>query len=299
MNVTDIRNASFRTVVLFFMALACSPFTLADEGALDKSQPKGTTPEEIIQKFTAKEKEFKVALDQYGYRESVKLQTLEGDTPDGEFQEVFDISFDDQGKRVRNMVFAPQPSLVRIGLTREDLDDMENGFPLVLTSDDIAQYNVIYIGQQQEDELHCYVFDIAPKSIEKKRRYFQGRIWVDDKDLQIVKSYGRMVPETHISKKGKGNENLFPQFTTYRGQVDNKYWFPVYTSAEDTLHFANEDVKIHQVVKYTDYKFFGSKSKILFNGQEVQKATDPKSPDTPDTKSPDTKSNDKPATRPK
>lgn len=244
----------------------------ADEGALDTSQPKGITPEEIIQKFTAKERDFKQALDQYGYRESVKLQTLEGDTVDGEFQEVFDISFDDQGHRVRNMVFAPEPSLTRISMTREDLDDMENGFPLVLTSDQIGEYNVLYVGQQQEDELHCYVFDVAPKAIEKNKRYFQGRIWVDDHDFQIVKSYGRMVPETHLNKHGKGQENLFPQFTTYRGQIDNKYWFPIYTSANDTLHFTAGDVKIKQVVKYTDYKFFGSKTKITFNGQQLPEA---------------------------
>lgn len=246
----------------------------ADEGALDTSQPKGITPDEIIQRFTAKEKQFREALDQYGYREEVKLQTLEGDTVDGEFQEVFDVSFDDQGHRVRNMVFAPEPSLTRISMTREDLDDMENGFPLVLTSDQIGEYNVLYAGQQQEDELHCYVFDVAPKAIEKNKRYFQGRIWVDDHDFQIVKSYGRMVPETHLNKHGKGQENLFPQFTTYRGQVDNKYWFPIYTRADDTLHFTGQDVKIREVVKYKDYKYFGAKSKITFNGQELPKATD-------------------------
>src|SRR5579863_9861589 len=101
-------------IVLFIGGTLFSVPLFADEGALDTSQPKGITPDEIIQKFTAKEKEFKQALDQYGYREEVKLQTLEGDTPDGEFQEVFDISFDDQGRRIRNMVFAPQPTLSRI-----------------------------------------------------------------------------------------------------------------------------------------------------------------------------------------
>lgn len=271
--------------ILFAISLLAGGSLLpafGDEGALDTSQPKGITPDEIIQKFTSKEKEFKQALDQYGYRESVKLQTLEGDTVDGEFQEVFDISFDDKGRRVRNMVFAPQPTLQRISMSREDLDDMENGFPLVLTSDQIAEYTILYVGQQQEDELHCYAFDIAPKTIEKNKRYFQGRIWVDDRDFQIVKSYGRMVPETRVNKKGRGNENLFPQFTTYRGQIDNKYWFPVYTRADDTLHFNTGDVKIRQVVKYTDYKYFGAKSKITFNGQELPKTTDqPATPQSP------------------
>ena len=43
--------------------------------------------------------------------------------------------------------------------------------------------------------MHCYVFDIAPKKIEGKKRYFQGRVWVDDHDFQIVKTYGKTVPD--------------------------------------------------------------------------------------------------------
>ncbi len=256
--------------VLGFCCLV--PGAFADEGPLDKSEPKGITSDEIIQRFASKEKEFKEAYDQYGYRESAKMQTLDGDTVDGEFQEVFDVSFDDQGRRVKNVVFAPLPTLVRLGMTREDYDDLENGFPMVLTSNDINQYNVLYAGQQQEDELHCYVFDIAPKQIEKNKRYFQGRIWVDDHDFQIVKTYGQMVPETR-AKKGRGNENLFPKFTTWREQIDNKYWFPTYTRADDTLRFSTGDVKIREIVKYENYKRFGSNVKITYEGKEVQKGT--------------------------
>jgi hypothetical protein len=166
-------------------------------------------------------------------------------------------------------------------MTREDFDDLENGFPMVLTSDDISLYNILYVGQQQEDELHCYVFDIAPKQIESKKRYFQGRIWVDDRDFQIVKTYGRMVPETHLNKKGKGNENLFPSFTTWREQIDNQYWFPTYTRADDTLHFATGDIKIREIVKYENYKRFGSNVKITYEGKEVQKGAAKDQPQTP------------------
>ncbi len=254
--------------------------SFGDEGPLDTSQPKGITPEQIIQQFSAKEKEFKEAYDQYGYRESAKMETLDGDTVDGEFQEVFDVSFDDHGRRVKNVVFAPLPSLTRIGMTREDFDDLENGFPMVLTSDEIGQYNVIYAGQQQEDELHCYVFDIAPKQIEKNKRYFQGRIWVDDHDLQIVKTYGQMVPEKR-AKKGRGDENLFPKFTTWRQQVDGKYWFPTYTRADDTLHFSTQDVKIREIVKYTNYKRFGSNIRITYQGKEIPKGEQTEKPQTP------------------
>ncbi len=240
----------------------------AQEGELDKAEPKGITPEEIIQRFAAKEKQFKEARDNYTYRQDVKVQTLDGDTVDGEYHQVFDVTFDDKGRKIKNVVFAPQPTLERIMMTEEDMDDIENRLPFVLTSDEIPEYSILYVGQQQEDELHCYVLDIAPKKIEGKKRYFQGRIWVDDHDFQIVKTYGKNVPDI---RKKKGQENLFPAFTTWRQQVDNKYWFPTYTRADDTLHFSTGDVKIREVVKYENYKQFGSKSRITYEGKEVQK----------------------------
>jgi hypothetical protein len=255
-------------VALVVLAGALSLPASADEGPLDPAQPKNTTPEEITQRFAAKEKEFKEALDQYGYRQSVKVQTLEGNTVDGEYQQIFDVSFDDAGHKVKNVVFAPQSSLQRIGMTEEDLDDIENRLPFVLTSDEINEYSILYKGQQQEDDLHCYVFDVAPKQIVGKKRYFQGRIWVDDHDLQIVKTYGKTVPDI---RKKKNSENLFPSFTTYREQIDGKYWFPTYTRADDELHFSGGDVHIREIVKYENYRKFGSKVKITYDGKELPK----------------------------
>jgi hypothetical protein len=254
---------------LLFAVVFCIslPFVIAQEGPLDSAKPTGITPEEIIQKFAAKEKEFRDAREQYTYRQSVKVQTLDGDTVDGEYQQTFDITFDDQGHKQKTVVFSPAPSLQRIMMTSADFDDIENRLPFVLTSDDVGQYDILYVGQQQEDELHCYVFDIAPKQIDKKLRYFQGRIWVDSQDFQIVKTYGKTIPETR-SKKG---ENLFPKFTTWRQQIDGKYWFPTYTRADDTLHFQNQDVRIREIVSYTDYQKFGSKVKITYAGTEVEK----------------------------
>src|SRR5947209_3253517 len=249
----------------------------AQEGPLDKSEPKSVAPEQIIQHFATKEKEFKEARDQYTYRQEVKVQTLDGNTVTGEYQEVFDVLFDDKGKRLENVVFAPQSSIENggISITKEDLSDIRNRLPFVLTSDEIPEYSILYVGQQQEDELHCYVFDIAPKTIEKDRRYFQGRVWVDDHDFQIVKTYGKTVPDIR-TKKG---ENLFPKFTTWREQIDGKYWFPTYTRADDTLHFSMQEVHIREIVKYENYRRFGSNVKITYEGKEVQKEKEQKKPD--------------------
>jgi hypothetical protein len=240
------------------------------ESELDSSPPQGITEQDIIQKFAAKEKEFKIARENYAYRQSLTVQTLDGDTVNGEFKEVEDVTFDDKGVRRENVVFAPQSSLVGIIMTKEDYDDIRNRMPFVLTSDEIPEYQILYVGKQRIDEIGTYVFDIAPKQIEKNKRYFQGRVWVDDTDFQIVKTYGKNVPDLGTKKRG-GQENLFPNFTTWRDRVDNKYWFPVYTKVDDTLHFSTGDIHIKQIVKYTDYKRFGAKSKITYEGQEISK----------------------------
>jgi hypothetical protein len=261
--------------------------SVAQEGPLENTQPNGITPEEIIQKFATKEKEFKEARDQYTYRQDVKVETVDGSTITGEYHEVFDVIFDDKGKRTENVVFAPQSTLEQGGLSMDqgDFEDIRHRLPFVLTSDEIPEYNILYVGQQQEDELHCYVFDIAPKKIEGKKRYFQGRIWVDDHDFQIVKTYGKGVPDIVASKRGK-DEHLYPKFTTWRQQIDGQYWFPTYTRADDELHFKMGDIHIREIVKYEDYKRFGSNVKIIYQGKELPNPGAPK----PDQKKPNDQS---------
>ncbi len=245
----------------------------AQEGPLENTPPKDIATDEIIRRFAAKEKEFKQARDQYTFRQEVRVMTLDGDTVTGEYREVFDVLFDDKGRRIENVVFAPQSTLEQGGLSMDqgDFEDIRRRLPFVMTSDEIGEYNVLYAGQQMEDELHCYVFDLAPKTIEPKKRYFQGRIWVDDHDFQIVKTYGQGVPEIRDTKKKGKEEHLYPKFTTWRQQIDGQFWFPTFTRADDTLHFQANDVHIREIVKYEDYKRFGSNVKILYEGKELPK----------------------------
>ena len=251
------------------------------EGALNSAKPSGITPDEIIQRFATKEKEFKQAREHYTFRQSVKVQAMDGDTVKGQYTEVFDVLADDKGRRIEHVVFAPQSDIERggISITREDLDDLRNKLPFVLTSDELAEYDILYVGQQQQDELHTYVFDIAPKQIEKGKRYFQGRIWVDDRDFQIVKTNGKTVPDI---RKKNNEENLFPAFTTWREQIDGKYWFPTYTLADDSLHFSSGDIRIREILKYEDYKRFGSNSRIITEGEDAPKVV----PDSGSSKKP-------------
>ncbi len=225
--------------------------------------------EEIIGKFAAKEKEFKKARDNYTYRQTVKVMELDDDgNVRGKHEMVSDIIFTPQGKRIEKVVYAPLSTLRRISISPEDDRDLRDIQPFVLTSDDIHKYNIRYLGRQRVDEIDTYVFFVSPKAIEKGERYFEGQIWVDDRDLQIVKTYGKAVPDI----RGKGNENLFPRFETYREQIDGRYWFPTYTRADDTLHFQTGAQRIRMIVKYEDYKYFAAQSTIKYEGVDQQPA---------------------------
>jgi hypothetical protein len=269
----SIAKGLFRFSVLLIAVSALQPAygqsSDRGEGQLITAAPQGTTSDQIIQRFAEKEKQFAEAREQYNYKETVTVQTLEGDTVDGEYRQSWDVNFDNQGNRTMQVTYAPMSTLTRVQMTEEDLHDIQNLMPFVLATDEIPEYNINYVGQQREDELQTYVFDVSPKRIEKKKRYFEGRIWVDNRDFQIVMTRGKSVPDI----RSHSNENLFPHFTTYREQVDGVYWFPTYTRADDELHFQSGDVHIRVIVRYTDYKRFGSKSRIVFNGQTVQPGT--------------------------
>ncbi len=280
----------FLSLAVVAACAALPPCVFGQEGPLESDQPKGITPEEVITRFAAREKLFKEARENYTYRQDIKVATLDGKTVTGEYHEVFDVLYDDKGHRMENVVFAPQSTLDQGGLLLDegDIQDFRNRLPFVLTTDEIPEYNILYVGQQQEDEVHCYVFDIAPKQIVGKKRYFQGRIWVDDHDFQIVKTYGQAVPEIRDTKKRGKVEHLYPKFTTWRQQIDGQYWFPTYTRADDVLHFNTGDIHVREILKYEDYKRFGSSVKILYNGQEVPKA-DQKDQKPPDNQAPQQK----------
>lgn len=202
--------ARLASLVLSLSLVALSSAVLpqvarAQQGPLDKNEPKGITVEEIIKRFAAKEKEFKEARDQYTYRQDVKVMTLDGETVTGNYQQVFDVTFGDKGHKIKNVVFAPQSTIENggISMTEEDFDDIENRLPFVLTTDEIGEYDVLYVGQQKQDELDTYVFDVAPKQIVGEKRYFQGRIWVDNHDFRLWKLMAKPCPtfERNMARK--------------------------------------------------------------------------------------------------
>jgi hypothetical protein len=220
---------------------------------------KDVNPQEIIQKFAAKEAEFREARNNYTYRQSLKMEELDasGNPTGGKWELVEDIIFTPEGKRVEKVTYAPVQNLRQIIITPSDENDLRNIQPFVLTTSEIPDYDINYLGREKVDEIGTFAFSVKPKKMAPGKRYFEGQIWVDDRDLQIVKTYGKGVG----IKKG---DEQFPKFETYREQIDGKYWFPTYTHADDTLHFKNGPVRIRETVKYQDYKRYEGKTTIRY-----------------------------------
>jgi hypothetical protein len=218
---------------------------------------KEPTPEEIIRKFSAKETEFYEAWKQYTYHQvaEVKVNAVNGIPKNEKMTTISDIVFKDNGSReiqirrrigdLRSVVYTPQ-----------DDEVINNLQPFALTEKELPEYNLSYQGKENVDELTCYVFSVSPKNLKGKKFYFDGKIYVDDRDLQIVRTVGKPVPQ----KK----DNLFPDFETIRQRIDNKYWFPVWTHSESNLHFSTNTVHIEETITYEDYKRFASKATIQF-----------------------------------
>ena len=271
-------------------AAAADDNNIAGFGRLDSAPPDGTTVDEVIKKFGEREAEFARARENYTFRQSVKVDTIDDDTGkvDGEYQQLTDITFNRDGKREERVIWAPQNTLQRVMMSPTDFEEIEHRLPFILTTEDLPKYDVTYVGRQKVDELDTYVFDAAPKRIEKNQHYFQGRVWVDQKDFQIVLINGKTVPQD----TRKGHEDLQPPFTTYYEQVDGKYWFPTYTKAEGTLHFQaqngalSDNVHMRNVVKYTDYKQYRATARIIYNGQDITNNKDTSGQEKPQQPAP-------------
>jgi hypothetical protein len=251
--------------------------------------------ERIIRAFTRKETEFRKALNEYGFRRDAVIQTIAwGGQISGEYHRVSSFVFDDSGNRYEKILRFPVPTMTEIQVTAEDLEDLGGVQSFALESSKLAEYDFAYVGKEKIDELDTYVFDVTPriladarrlaalkatvKKTSKPERFFQGRIWVDDRDLQIVKARGKGVPEF---------DQRFPTFETYREQIDGKYWFPTYTYADDELSFkSGQTVHLRMRIKFTDFERLRGRATVIEQGDEPETPAEPKPTPTPPAQKP-------------
>lgn len=242
-------------------------------GPLDPTAP-SIPVAQIVHEFTAKESLFAQALNDYTWTRSVRVEVLDSEgQPTGQvYQQVVDIYYNPQGQRKERVVYAPESTIRDVMMSESDFSDIEQRLFFVLTKEAASQYDITYLGKQRIDQIDTWVFAVKPKIIEKGHRYFQGRIWVDQRHHQIVVTDGKNVPDD----LRPGHQDLTLPFITWRQLVDNQYWFPVYTHGSATLNFEasngalSQSVNMDERVEYTNYHRFRTSVRVLYNGKEIQ-----------------------------
>jgi hypothetical protein len=248
-----------KLLVLLTVSLLPASFAAQTRSARPSQPP---SMQEIISRFAASESQNKIARNNYTFTQNFDLRTIGiGGQVTGDYHRVSDIVYDDRGERVEKITYFPSPTLKDLQVTPEDMQDLAGVEPFALTLEDLPKYEVNYVGKERLDELNTYVFEVAPIKMVRGQRYFKGRIWVDDEDMQVVKAAGQSVPEI--------KEQRFPRFESYRENIDGKYWFPTYVYADDDLDFDRGSIHIRMVVRYTNYKKFSTNIRVIDGNGEA------------------------------
>jgi hypothetical protein len=214
--------------------------------------PPSLPPDEIIRRFSAKEDQFIAARPNYGYRKTIRIDEFgEDGKPAGQFLLVTETTRGANGQVISKVVQKPQSTLHYFNLETEDVKELDRIPAFPLTSSQLAKYDLKYIGEEQVDEVDCYIFKVKPKVLDRTHAYLDGLVWVDTKYVEVVKTYGRWVNELGEVRSAT---LPFTLFETYRENVDGKYWFPNYERSDDTLHLKDLSVPVRLVIKWTDFK---------------------------------------------
>jgi hypothetical protein len=219
--------------------------------------PAEEPPRSLAKLVAHRESETEAERSEYTYRQTVTIEELDDHGGvRGTYREVRDVIFSPRHERTEELVGKPQNSLRFLVMTEEDFRDIRDIQPLVLTEDRLWNYETRFRGDETVDGVDCWVLEVRPRQILGSQRFFEGLIWTDKKEYNMVRMEGRAVPQIRTMKA----ENLFPRFTTIRKAIDGKHWFPIYTYADDALYFRSGPQRERLRIAYSEYKRFGVES---------------------------------------
>ena len=220
-------------------------------------QTAGQPPANLAKLVAHRETETQTERNEYTYRQTVTIQELDDrGAARGEYKEVRDVIFSPSHERTEELIGKPSNGLKLLQMTEEDFHDIREIQPLTLTDDQLWNYDTKFRGDEAMDGVDCWVLQVRPRQILEGQRFFDGTIWVDKKEYNIVRLQGQAVPQIRSMQR----ENLFPRFTTLRRPVDGTHWFATFTYADDTLQFRTGAVRERLSIGYSQYKRFSATS---------------------------------------
>lgn len=255
-----MKRIAFTVAAIFSIGLV----VFAQPPAITKASLAQAEIDRIVKTTADNEAKFREALTSYVFDRSASISTIGmGGQISGTYRRDSFMTFTTDGKRFEKIVFAPVPTLTEITITPEDIEDLSGVNPFALEPRYIPLYNFTFLGTEKIDDLDLYVFEVGPRVMpdpKSGQRVFVGRIWIDQRDLMIVKSKGKGAPET--------KKNKFPVVESWRENVDGKYWFPSFATSDDEIVFDNGNVvKMRVRVKYQNYRV-GRTDVIVVDGDE-------------------------------
>jgi hypothetical protein len=202
--------------------------------------------DEIIARFTADELAARLAEARYDFEVDVTVQEM--NTTGGVAGEDHFLVTNDPSRNGKDQLklIHPQPGTLRkVGISREDIEDILDVLTFAIRSDNLQKYDLQYTGDETVKNILCDVIDVKPRKLEKGQRYFQGKLWIAKSDLHVVKTQGRSVPDSP--------DNRSATFETYRAKVGD-YWFPDTMQSRESLHFPSGSVEVRTVIVYGKFR---------------------------------------------
>ena len=225
-------------------------------GVAEAEAPPSMPPGLIIKAFAQKEEDYQAARPQFAYRKTIRIQEFAPDgSPSGEYTATYDAARTSDGKIYEKAVAAPQSTLEYLQLEPEEVQQLFRIPAYPVTTSQLAKYNLQFLGTEKIDEVDCYIFQVNPKTLDRQHPYFDGIVWVDQKYLEVVKTYGKWVTDL-----GEMHPPTLPfaMFETYRENVEGKYWFPNYARSESFVKLKDRNVPIRFTVKWSNFKPFSA-----------------------------------------
>jgi hypothetical protein len=210
------------------------------------TEPPPIPAEEIVQKFVAKEDRYAEAFRTYTYNLTVRIVATGADSDaSGEARLTTQIYSKADGERVGRLLGEPESTLKAFDFNRTDLLEFTSLPQFVLTSDQLFKYDITYVGKQKVDEIDAYAFHIKPKSVDRRERRFEGVVWVDDRDFEIIKTYGRFLTDVV-------SQEPFQLFESYRELVGDLR-LPTYIRSDGEKKAGDAMIPLRLTLRFSDY----------------------------------------------
>jgi hypothetical protein len=223
-------------------------------GVPEPEAPPSLPPAQIIKGFSQKEDIYVTARPQYSYRKTIRIQEFGPDgQPSGEYQATYEAGRTSDGNIYEKAISSPQSTLEYLQFEPDDVQQMFRAPAYPLTTAQLPKYVLQYLGTETVDEVECYIFQVHPKTLDRQHPYFDGVIWVDQKYLEVVKTYGKWITDLG---EYRPSSLPFSIFETYRENVDGKYWFPNYSRSEEVVKLKNRNVPVRVTIKWSNFKPF-------------------------------------------